>query len=184
MKEIRIHGRGGQGSVTAADLISISGFASGKYGQGFPAFGVERRGAPVLTFARLSDKPMRVRYQVYEPDYVMVLDATLVDIVNVAAGLKDGGTIIINSKEPPEYFSSKIDAKAKIVTVDATGMALEITGVPIVNTVMLGAFAAATGEMTVESVQDAVKKRFAGEVGEKNAKAVRATYDFVKEGMK
>jgi len=182
MKEIRIHGRGGQGSVTAADLISISGFASGKYGQGFPAFGVERRGAPVLTFARLSDKPMRVRYQVYQPDYVMVLDATLVDIVNVAAGLKENGIIIINSKESPEYFAGKINAKAKIVTVDATSIAIEITGVPIVNTVMLGAFAAATGEMTVESVQDAVKKRFAGEVGEKNAKAVRATYDFVKGG--
>ncbi|WNY23962.1 NADH-dependent phenylglyoxylate dehydrogenase subunit gamma [Methanimicrococcus hongohii] len=183
MKEIRIHGRGGQGSVTAAELLSIAAFADGKFSQAFPAFGVERRGAPVQAFMRLDDVPIRIRSQIYEPDYVIVQDATLIDVVNVTGGLKETGAIIINTKESADAFA-RLNTKAKIMTVDATKIAMDVIGVPIVNTILLGAFAAATGEVAVESIQEAVKERFAGKVGEKNAEAIRIAYDFVKEGMK
>jgi len=182
MKEIRIHGRGGQGSVTAAELLSIAAFTDGKFSQAFPAFGVERRGAPVQAFMRLNETPIRIRSQIYEPDYVIVQDPTLLDVVNVTGGLKETGALIINTKEQPEAFK-KLNTKAKIMTVDATKIAMDIIGVPIVNTILLGAFAAATGEVAVESIQEAVKERFAGKVGEKNAAAIRVAYDFVKEGM-
>ncbi|MCL2142509.1 MAG: pyruvate ferredoxin oxidoreductase subunit gamma [Methanimicrococcus sp.] len=182
MKEIRIHGRGGQGSVTAAELLSIAAFSDGKFSQAFPAFGVERRGAPVQAFMRLDGAPIRIRSQIYEPDYVIVQDPTLIDVVNVVGGLKDTGALIINTKEPPESFK-KLNTKAKIMTVDATKIAMDIMGVPIVNTVLLGAFAAATGEVAVTSIQEAVKERFAGKVGENNAQAIQIAYDFVKKGM-
>ncbi|MDY0266040.1 MAG: pyruvate ferredoxin oxidoreductase subunit gamma [Methanimicrococcus sp.] len=182
MKEIRIHGRGGQGSVTAAELLSIAAFADGKFSQAFPAFGVERRGAPVQAFTRLDDVPIRVRSQIYEPDYVIVQDPTLLDVVDVTGGLKETGALIINTKESVDAFKH-LDTKAKIMTVDATKIAMDVIGLPIVNTILLGAFAATTGEVAVESIQDAVKERFAGRVGEKNAEAIRAAYDFVKEEM-
>jgi len=182
MKEIRIHGRGGQGSVTAAELLSIAAFTDGKFSQAFPAFGVERRGAPVQAFMRLNDVPIRIRSQIYEPDYVIVQDSTLVDVVNVIGGLKETGALIINTKESPDAFK-KLNTKAKIMTVDATKIAIDVIGAPIVNTVLLGAFAAATGEVAVESIQEAVKERFAGKVGEKNAEAIRIAYDFVKGAM-
>jgi pyruvate ferredoxin oxidoreductase gamma subunit len=102
MKEIRIHGRGGQGSVTAAELLAIAAFEDGLYSQAFPAFGVERRGAPVMAFVRLSDHTIRLRSQVYDPDYVIVQDATLIETVDVAGGLKADGTIIINTEHNPE----------------------------------------------------------------------------------
>lgn len=182
MKEIRIHGRGGQGSVTAAELLSIAAFEDGKFSQAFPAFGVERRGAPVQAFMRLNDTPIRIRSQIYEPDYVIVQDPTLLDVVNVIGGLKETGALIINTKESPAAFKN-LKTKAKIMTVDATKIAMDIIGVPIVNTVLLGAFSAATGEVNVGSIQEAVKERFAGKVGEKNAEAIRIAYDFVKEEM-
>ena len=182
MKEIRIHGRGGQGSVTAAELLSIAAFADGKFSQAFPAFGVERRGAPVQAFMRLNETPIRIRSQIYEPDYVIVQDPTLLGVVNVAGGLKETGALIINTKESPDAFKN-LNTKAKIMTVDATKIAMDVIGVPIVNTILLGAFAAATGEVAVESIQEAVKERFAGKVGEKNAAAIRVAYDFIKEEM-
>ncbi|WNY29303.1 NADH-dependent phenylglyoxylate dehydrogenase subunit gamma [Methanimicrococcus stummii] len=182
MKEIRIHGRGGQGSVTAAELLSIAAFADGKFSQAFPAFGVERRGAPVQAFMRLDDVPIRIRSQIYEPDYVIVQDPTLLDVVNVTGGLKETGALIINTKESADAFKN-LNTKAKIMTVDATKIAMDVIGVPIVNTILLGAFAAATGEVAVESIQEAVKERFAGKVGEKNAEAIRIAYDFVKGEM-
>lgn len=182
MKEIRIHGRGGQGSVTAAELLSIAAFADGKFSQAFPAFGVERRGAPVQAFTRLSDMPIRIRSHIYDPDYVIVQDATLLQSVNVTGGLKDDGILIINTTESPEAFKN-LNTKARILTADATKVAIEIIGRPIVNTVLLGAFAAATGEVNVESIKTAVRGRFAGPVGEKNAAAIQKAYDLIKEKM-
>ena len=182
MKEIRIHGRGGQGSVTAAELLAIAAFADGKFSHAFPAFGVERRGAPVQAFTRLNDMPIRVRSHIYDPDYVIVQDATLLQTVNVTSGLKDEGVLIINTTEGPEDFRN-LDTKAKILTVDATKVAIETIGRPIVNTVLLGAFAAATGEVDVESIKTAVQARFAGPVGEKNAQAIQKAYDLIKEKM-
>ncbi|WP_440946374.1 pyruvate ferredoxin oxidoreductase subunit gamma [Methanosarcina sp. T3] len=178
MKEIRIHGRGGQGSVTAAEMLSVAAFEDGKFSQAFPAFGVERRGAPVQAFTRLSDNPIRLRSQIYTPDYVIVQDATLLETVNVASGIKDDGVIIINTKEKPEDL--KLDTKAKVMTVDATKVAMDIIGLPIVNTVLLGAFAGATGEINVESIKKAVKDRFSGKVAEKNAQAIQKAYELIR----
>lgn len=178
MKEIRIHGRGGQGSVTAAEMLSIAAFEDGKFSQAFPAFGVERRGAPVQAFTRINDNPIRLRSQIYTPDYVIVQDATLLETVNVASGIKDDGVIIINTTEKPE--SLKLDTKARVMTVDATKVAMDVMGIPIVNTVLLGAFAGATGEINVESIQKAIRTRFAGKVGEKNAQAIQKAYQLIR----
>ncbi|MFA4935100.1 MAG: pyruvate ferredoxin oxidoreductase subunit gamma [Candidatus Methanoperedens sp.] len=179
MKEIRIHGRGGQGSVTAAELLAVAAFEDGKYSQAFPAFGVERRGAPVTAFVRLDDKPIRLRSQIYEPDYVIVQDVTLVDVVNVAAGTKPDGFILINTEKNPESFT--LDTKAPIKTLDATKLAMEIIGKPIVNTILVGAFAGVSGLIKPESIKNAVMERFPGKVGEKNAAAIQAAYDLMEE---
>ena len=182
MKEIRIHGRGGQGSVTAAELLSVAAFKDGKFSQAFPAFGVERRGAPVQAFTRISNNPIRLRSQIYTPDYVIVQDATLLETVNVSNGIKDDGVIIVNTTEKPE--SLPINTKAKVMTVDATKVAMDIIGSPIVNAVLLGAFAGATEEIKVESINQAIKARFPGKVGEKNAEAIQKAYDLIRERIR
>ena len=174
MKEIRIHGRGGQGSVTAAELLAVAAFEDGKFSQAFPAFGVERRGAPVMAFVRLDDKPIRLRSQIYEPDYVIVQDATLVDVVDVARGAKSDGIILINTEKPPESF--KLVTKATVRTLDATKLAMDYIGKPIVNTTLIGAFAGVSGLIRPESIINAVMERFPGKVGEKNAQAIQAAY--------
>ena len=143
MKEIRIHGRGGQGSVTAAELIAVAAFEDGKWSQAFPYFGTERRGAPVTAFARMSEQQIRIRSQIYQPDYVIVQDPSLIHAVEVAGGLKNNGLLIINSDKKPSEL--KINTKARVKTLDATKLALEVIGLPIVNTALLGAFAGATG---------------------------------------
>ncbi len=177
MKEIRIHGRGGQGSVTAAELLAVAAFEDGKYSQAFPAFGVERRGAPVTAFVRLDDKPIRLRSQIYEPDFVIVQDATLVDVVNVAAGAKPDGYIIINTEKSPQSFN--LNTKAVVKTLDATKLAMDIIGKPIVNTTLAGAFAGVSSLINPESIKNAVIERFPGKVGEKNAQAIQAAYDLM-----
>lgn len=177
MKEIRIHGRGGQGSVTAAELIAIAAFEDKKFSQAFPAFGVERRGAPVMAFARISDRPIRIRSQVYEPDYVVVQDVTLLDVVNVAAGLKPDGKIIINTDRPKETL--KLSTEAEVITIDATRIAMDILGRPIVNTTMLGAFCGATKQVGLDSLNKAISERFKGELGRKNLLAIKAAYERV-----
>ena len=141
MKELRIHGRGGQGSVTAAELIATAAFTAGVFSQAFPAFGVERRGAPVQAFVRFSDEKIRLRIQVYEPDYVIVQDSTLIRDVNVFSGMKDGGIVLINTEKKGEY---NVPAGIKVIAFDATKIAIEEIGLPITNTTLMGAFAAAT----------------------------------------
>lgn len=173
MKEIRFHGRGGQGAVTAAEILAVAAFYDGKYCQAFPFFGVERRGAPVLAFSRISDKFIRLRSQIYEPDYVIVQDATLMDTINVTDGLKSDGKAIINTEKAKEEL--KIDAD--VHTVNATKIALEVLGVPIVNTAMLGYFAAVTREVTLDSLKKAVKKRFPKKLAIKNIDAVEVAYN-------
>jgi len=177
LREIRIHGRGGQGSVTAAELIAIAAFEDKKFSQAFPAFGVERRGAPVMAFARIADKPIRIRSQVYEPDYVVVQDVTLLDVVNIASGLKPDGKIIINTDRPKEKL--KLSTNAEVVTIDATRIAMDILGRPIVNTTMLGAFCGATKEVSLESLNKAISERFKGELGRKNLLAIKTAYERV-----
>ena len=177
MKEIRIHGRGGQGSVTAAELIAVAAFEDGKWSQAFPYFGTERRGAPVTAFARISDSKIRLRSQVYEPDYVIVQDPSLLSAVDVASGMKKDGLVIVNSEKDPSALKLNTDAKVK--TIDATTLAIEVIGVPIVNTALLGAFAGATGQIRLESVSKAIRGRFPGKIGEKNVEAVRRAFELM-----
>lgn len=180
LKQVRIHGRGGQGAVTASQLLAIAAFHDGKYCQAFPSFGVERRGAPVEAFVRISDEPIHVREHVYEPDYVIVLDPTLLSSVDVARGVKEDGIIIINSNKPASEF--KLDTKAKIETIDMTSVAMEIIGKPFVNVASLGAFAAITNEVTLESIFKAIEQEFAHkkEMGELNKKAAEKLYKMFK----
>jgi len=172
MMEVRFHGRGGQGAVTAARLLAEAAFLEGKYCQAFPSFGAERRGAPVLAFTRIDNKPIRIRSLVYEPNHVVVLDPTLLEAVNVAAGLKRGGIIVVNAKETPEELKA-----GKVAAVDATAIALELLGTPITNTAMLGAFAKATKLVSLESVVKAIEGYFGGKLAEKNVAAVKAAYE-------
>jgi len=183
LKEIRIHGRGGQGSVTAAELLARAAFKEGRWVQAFPFFGAERRGAPVKAFARISDEPIPIRSQVYNPDYVMVLDSTLVEVVDVTEGLKKDGIIIVNTMKGPQKLGIK---GHRVATVDATGIALElkllVAGLPVLNTPMLGAFAKATEEVKLDSVVKTIQEEWPGPVGEKNAKAAALAYEKLVKG--
>ncbi len=179
MKEVRIHGRGGQGSVTAAELLAVAAFEDGKFSQAFPFFGVERRGAPVTAFARISDKKIRLRSQIYEPDYVIVQDPTLISAVDVTAGLKPSGIVIVNSEKPPDEIGIREGIQVK--TIDATGIALEIIGRPIVNTTLLGGFAGATGEISIDSIERSILERFPGKIGESNVKAAMRAYEIMQD---
>jgi 2-oxoisovalerate ferredoxin oxidoreductase gamma subunit len=183
LKEIRIHGRGGQGGVTAAEMLARAAFKEGKWVQAIPFFGAERRGAPVKAFVRLADEPILVRSQVYNPDYVIVLDSALLDLVDVTEGLKDNGIIIINTRKNPKEISLK---ERRVATVDATGIALElqllVAGLPVLNTSMLGAFAKATEEVKLESVLQVIKQEWSGPTGEKNAKAASLAYERLVKG--
>ena len=178
LKEIRIHGRGGQGGVTAAELLTRAAFREGKWVQAIPFFGAERRGAPVKAFARLSTEPILVRSQVYNPDYVIVLDSGLLDLVDVTEGLKKDGLLIVNTRKKPEELNIQ---HTRVATVDATGIALElellVAGLPVLNTTMLGAFARATEEVKLESVIEAIEDTWTGAAGEKNAKAAELAYE-------
>ncbi|MDH7593518.1 MAG: pyruvate ferredoxin oxidoreductase subunit gamma [Methanomicrobiales archaeon] len=179
MKELRIHGRGGQGSVTAAELIATAAFESGMYAQAFPAFGVERRGAPVQAFVRFSKDKIRLRSQVYEPDYIIVQDSTLIGDVNVFSGMKEWGIAIINTERRIE---SEVPEGVRLMTLDATRIALDVLGVPITNTALLGAFAAATDVIHLEALERALRHRFSGEMAEKNVKAANLAYNEVRGG--
>lgn len=183
LKEIRIHGRGGQGSVTAAELLAHAAFVEGKWVQAFPYFGAERRGAPVKAFARISDEPILVHSQVYSPNYVMVLTPTLHKVVDVTEGLKENGIIIINTTKKPREIELK---RWRLATVDATGIALElnllVASLPVINTSILGAFAKATNEIKLASVLKVIKETWAGGAGEKNARAAELAYERLIKG--
>ena len=183
LKEIRIHGRGGQGAVTAAQLLAHAAFLEGKWVQAFPYFGAERRGAPVKAFARISDEPILVHSQVYNPDYIIVLAPKLHEVVDVTEGLKKDSVIVMNTRKKPEEIGLK---DWRIATVDATDIALEldllVSGLPVVNTSILGAFAKATGEVQLESVLKVIKITWSGSAGEKNAKAAELAYERLIKG--
>jgi len=171
MKEIRVHGRGGMGNVTAAELLAQAAFADGKHAQAFPSFGAERQGAPVMAFVRIDDKPIRLRQQVYEPDYLIVQDPGLLYSSDILEGLKPGGALVVNTNRPGEELP--VPVGHKIYTVPALQVAYEVIGRPFFNVVMVGAFACATGMVRLEAVVEAIKRRFPGELGEKEAEATR-----------
>ncbi|MFH1126344.1 MAG: pyruvate ferredoxin oxidoreductase subunit gamma [Candidatus Altiarchaeota archaeon] len=173
MKEIVFHGRGGQGAVTAATLLAIAAFKDGKFTQAFPRFGVERRGAPVQAFTRVSDQFIRRKSQIYEPDVIVVLDPTLFGVVDITEGLKENGTVIINTNKDAKSFGIK---NANVKTVDVSSEALKILGRDIVNTAMLGAYAAITGDVKIKSIVEAVKEQFKGSIAEKNVLLVEGVY--------
>lgn len=179
MLEIRIHGRGGQGSVTAAQILAISAFYDGKQSQAFPRFGVERRGAPVEAFCRIDDKPINVRSQVYTPDLILVLESSLLEAVDVTSGLKEGSTIIINTSQP---VADKKYAKFNVHCVDASKVALDIFKADIVNTAILGAFSKVTGIVSLNAINKSVEDRFAGKTQliDMNKEAVKRVYEQVK----
>lgn len=176
LTEIRWHGRGGQGAVTSAELVARAAIGEGKYAQAFPAFGAERRGAPVVAFLRISgSKPIRIRAEVTEPDVVVVLDPNLMRIANVAAGLKGNGILVVNSKKLPEQIREELGLNCSLATVDASAIAQEELGVLIVNTSMIGALLRATGVVKLESLFEPMRERF-GRLAERNINAMKRAY--------
>jgi 2-oxoacid:acceptor oxidoreductase gamma subunit (pyruvate/2-ketoisovalerate family) len=178
--EICFHGRGGQGAVTAANLLVAAALKDGNKGlQAFPFFGAERRGAPVRAFARISDEEVHLRSEIYSPDIVIVLDESIMDVVDVLKGLKDDGKILINTtKKPKDFdFSKKYD----VATVDATGIAIKhdikVGGIPVVNTPILGAVPRVLDKVTLPSIQAVVKGKWKGELSDKNVAATQDAYD-------
>ncbi|MFH0949086.1 MAG: pyruvate ferredoxin oxidoreductase subunit gamma [Candidatus Aenigmatarchaeota archaeon] len=169
MIEVRIHGRGGQGIVTTSELLAVAAFNDGKFSQAFPKFGPERSGSPVESYCRIDTKPIEIRSQIYEPDFLVVMDSSLFDVINVSSGLKPEGVIIMNSK-------NNIQIKPfRTVSIDATSIATEIFDRPIVNTIMLGAFAKISGCISMESIEKALNERFSN--AKKNIEAVRRAYN-------
>ena len=161
MRELRFHGRGGQGTVVASKLLAVALFREGRQVQSFPAFGVERRGAPVTAFLRVSDAPILLRCEITQPDDLVILDPTLIGATDVTAGLKAGGSILINSAQPPDGYPD-LARRFRVATVDASGIAqrfgLGSKTQPIVNTAILGALAVATELVTLDSVCEAIRE--------------------------
>ncbi len=174
MLEIRFHGRGGQGAVTSAELFAQAAIMEGKYAQAFPSFGPERRGAPVVAFCRIDEQPIFLRTNINEPDIVMVLDPSLLQVVDVTAGLKDQGILIVNSgKEPHHFMMNKL---SKAATINATQIALDILKRPITNTILLGALAKIAGAVKIESLIDAIEQRFDAKNAARNVQALQKAF--------
>lgn len=165
MRELRIHGRGGQGAVVASKVLAAALFAEGRSVQAFPAFGVERRGAPVTAFLRYSRGPILLRCEIQAPDDLIILDPTLIKAVDVTQGLKDGGSILINSDRPPETYES-LTKRFRVALVDASAIArrhgLGSKTQPVVNTAILGAFAANSGAVGLEAICEAIAEAVPG----------------------
>lgn len=177
MTEIRFHGRAGQGMVTAAEVVAMAATREGKYAQAFPVFGSEKRGPPVASFCKISDSPITTHEQVTEPDVVVVADHTVIGAVDVTAGLKPDGWLIVNSNKPLAELGVKVGPKQKTLVIDGTGIALNHLGKAITNTVMLGAFVKATGLVKIDDVKAALKDQFPAPIAEKNAVVVQESFD-------
>jgi pyruvate ferredoxin oxidoreductase gamma subunit len=183
MFQVRIHGRGGQGVVTAAELLSVAAFLEGKHAQAFPSFGSERTGAPVVSFCRIDDREIRLREPILEPDALIVQDPTLFKAIDVFQGFKPNGYLIINTnKSFAELHLTEIVAKlprGHARTVPASELALKHVGRPVPNAALLGAFAALTGVVHLQSVATAIRQAFSDKVAEANVAAATAAHDAV-----
>jgi pyruvate ferredoxin oxidoreductase gamma subunit len=179
MIEVRWHGRGGQGAVTSVEIFAVSAIEEGKFAQGFPSFGPERRGAPVVAFNRIDDKQIKIRSGIYNPDVVVVLDEGLMNVVNVVEGLKPDGMVIVNTAKSPEELKKELKFGGTVATVDASGIAWKELGVPITNTTMLGALLKVAKVMKLSSVDGPMKHRF-GRIAQKNLNALKRAHDEVK----
>ena len=185
MFAVRIHGRGGQGAVTAAEILSVAAFDEGRHAQAFPTFGSERTGAPVVSFCRIDDKPIRLREPITEPDALIVQDATLLHQVDLFTGLRPDGFVLVNTGRGLADLgigdvvnTLEVD---HVVSVPATDLAREHLGRPLPNAALLGGFAALTGQVGLAAVTQAIRARFPGEVGEGNARAAEAAHSLVHE---
>jgi pyruvate ferredoxin oxidoreductase gamma subunit len=183
--EVRIHGRGGQGVVTLAALLAAAAFDDGHEVQAFPSFGSERMGAPVMSFCRIADVAIQVREPVTKPDAVVICDPTLLHHVDVLAGLPDTGLVLLNSSRSLAELGAEDIAErvpgGRAITVAATEIARRLTGRPIPNAALLGAFAAMTGLISIEAAERAIGQRFAGALAGANSQAARAAYQAVQD---
>lgn len=177
MIKIRIHGRGGQGSVTLAHMIAEAAYEEGRWAQAFPAFGVERRGAPVEAFARIGSTKITDRSQVNEPTYVVVQDSSIIEFVDVTDGLEADGALVVNSEKDPSELP--LETGESIVTVNATAIAREHLDRPIMNTALLGAFSGATDLLELNSIESVITSTFSGDIGRKNVDAADAAFEEV-----
>jgi pyruvate ferredoxin oxidoreductase gamma subunit len=173
MFQVRIHGRGGQGVVTAAELLSVAAFLEGRHSQAFPSFGSERTGAPVMAFCRIDDRPIRVREPILEPDALIVQDPTLLAQMDVFAGLRAHGFVLLNSRHAV--------SDARVITVPASALAREHLGRPLPNAALLGAFAALCDLITLDAVSAAIRERFPAKPAEANIAAATAAHALVSE---
>ena len=184
MFSIRIHGRGGQGVVTAAELLSVAAFTDGKFAQAFPSFGPERSGAPVVAFCRLDHGPIRSHEPVAQPDAVLVIDASVMNVTDVLGGLRPRGFLLVNTARSPELLASdrqvSLVPDVAVATVPATEIARRHLGRPLPNIPMLGALAALTGILNLSSLIEAVHHRFPGKVGEANAAAATEAFEMIR----
>jgi len=185
MFQVRIHGRGGQGVVTAAELLSVAAFTEGRHAQAFPTFGSERTGAPVVSFCRIDDREIRLREPITEPDAIIVQDPTLLHQVDLFAGLGAEGYLLLNtgrslSELGLDELADRI-APERLLAVPASEIAREHVGRPLPNAVLLGAFAALAGIVSLDSVAAAIRDKFPGEMGERNVHAAEAAHRFVRE---
>jgi pyruvate ferredoxin oxidoreductase gamma subunit len=187
MLKTRIHGRGGQGVVTAAEMLSVATFEQGRHAQAFPSFGSERTGAPVVAFCRIDDREIRLREPILEPDVLIVQDPTLLNQVDVFQGLQPQGYVLINSKRSfDELGLGDVVAhfrRERLITVPATEIALKYVGRPLPNAVLLGGFAALSGLITLEAVGQAIRQKFAGKVADGNVAAAAAAFEYVRNEM-
>ncbi len=180
MIEFRFHGRGGQGAVTSAELLAQSAVADGKYAQAFPSFGPERRGAPVQAFARIHHGPIHTRSKVYEPDVVLVLDYSLTAIMDVAAGLKPDGLLVVSTSKTPEEVRKDTGYQGRIAVADGIGIAMEVIGRPINNITMLGALMKASSIVPMDILGELVVGRFGEKIGSKNIAAMKKAFEDTK----
>ncbi|HWS27527.1 MAG TPA: 2-oxoacid:acceptor oxidoreductase family protein [Xanthomonadales bacterium] len=187
MLQIRIHGRGGQGVVTAAEMLSIAAFEQGRHAQAFPSFGSERTGAPVIAYCRIDDQEIRLREPILAPDVLIVQDPTLLHQVDVFQGLQPDGYVLINSKRSFHDLGladiEKRFRRERLVTVPATDIALKHVGRPLPNAVLLGGFAALSGLITLQAVDHAIRTKFSGKVAESNVAAAAEAFAFIQREM-
>jgi len=185
MFQVRIHGRGGQGVVTGAEMLSIAAFLGGKHAQAFPSFGSERTGAPVVAFCRIADEPIRLREPIMAPDALIIQDPTLLHQVDVFSGVDHDGTILINTAKSFDELGLgdfvKGFRRERLLTVPATELALKHVGRPLPNAALLGAFAALGGVISLEAVQRAIGQKFSGGVAQRNIAAANDAYRIVRE---
>ena len=185
MFQTRIHGRGGQGVVTAAELLSVAAFIEGSHAQAFPSFGSERTGAPVVSYCRIDDKEIRTREPILEPDAIIIQDPTLFSSLDVFQGLKSDGYVLVNSNKNLEELGVA-DAVKEIpdkhaYCVPATEIAMKHMGRPMPNAVLLGGFAAMSGQLAFKSVEKAIQSKFSGKIGDGNIAAALAAFDIIKK---